>query len=482
MNHIAYYLREMHFRQKTGELVIKRENIQKNIFFQGGSLIFAKSNLHEERFGRILVKIGKISEETYHTIEFTIQPKQKIGEIMIQKGLISQRDLYDGLIAQMREIILNLFPFFDAEMTFEERRRFVEQELESNISIPLLIKDGIGRMTLHPFLKTFMEKKIPMPKKKGHSDLLTEEEKKILGRIDGHLPSEALLLSTGVSPDQFWKSLYLIYCLDLIDLRPAEKIPSEEKIPAEEIGQPPSTESNAQLEEVLVLSEKLNSMNYYQILNVSREASETEIKKVYFHLAKKFHPDSFDRVLPPETKEKIEEVFDYITKAYRALSNREERKIYDSKLATAPADEGKDMGRRADIKFRQGKTLYNQGRYEDALVLLEEAVRLRSNKGDYYLLLAMAESKLRPFRKKAEEDFLKAVELEPWNTEAIVGLGLFYKQEGLPAKASRRFKRALEIDPEHKVALKELNLSGKVDKKKGLKGLFSVDFFGRKKK
>ncbi|HOI44078.1 MAG TPA: tetratricopeptide repeat protein, partial [Candidatus Aminicenantes bacterium] len=177
------------------------------------------------------------------------------------------------------------------------------------------------------------------------------------------------------------------------------------------------------------------------------------------------------------------EVFDAISKAYRTLVNKEKRRLYDSTAAVvAGKEDGLDLSRKADIKFRQGKTLYSQGRYEEALILLEEAVRMRRNKGDYYLLLAMAESKLPEYRKKAEEDFLKAQEMEPWNPEGYVGLGILYKNEDLTTKAARQFQKALDVDSDHRAARHELEELGLGQKKKGLRAVFSLDILKPKKK
>lgn len=64
--------------------------------------------------------------------------------------------------------------------------------------------------------------------------------------------------------------------------------------------------------------------NYYQILGVSSNASESEIRKAYRKLALKHHPDKNGG--SAEAEEKFKE----IAEAYAVLSNPEERKKYDA--------------------------------------------------------------------------------------------------------------------------------------------------------
>jgi molecular chaperone DnaJ len=63
--------------------------------------------------------------------------------------------------------------------------------------------------------------------------------------------------------------------------------------------------------------------DYYQILGVSRNASEKEIKQAYRRLARKHHPD-----LNPNDKS-AEAKFKEINAAHEVLSNPEKRKKYD---------------------------------------------------------------------------------------------------------------------------------------------------------
>jgi len=63
--------------------------------------------------------------------------------------------------------------------------------------------------------------------------------------------------------------------------------------------------------------------DYYQILGVSRNASEKEIKQAYRRLARKHHPD-----LNPGDKS-AEEKFKEMNAAYEVISDPEKRKKYD---------------------------------------------------------------------------------------------------------------------------------------------------------
>jgi molecular chaperone DnaJ len=64
--------------------------------------------------------------------------------------------------------------------------------------------------------------------------------------------------------------------------------------------------------------------DYYEVLGLSREASETEIKKAYRRLARDHHPDAN----PGDTG--AEERFKELTEAYEVLSNPQARRAYDT--------------------------------------------------------------------------------------------------------------------------------------------------------
>jgi curved DNA-binding protein CbpA len=80
--------------------------------------------------------------------------------------------------------------------------------------------------------------------------------------------------------------------------------------------------------------------NYYAILGIDASASDKDIKKAFWSLAKKFHPDK-----NPGNEKTSEEKFKVIISAYEILIDQNKRRAYDRTL----------IAKRASTKARQRK-------------------------------------------------------------------------------------------------------------------------------
>src|SRR6266480_782717 len=70
------------------------------------------------------------------------------------------------------------------------------------------------------------------------------------------------------------------------------------------------------------LSMATNKRDYYEVLGVSRSASEDELKKAFRRLAKQYHPDT-------NKEQGAEAHFIEINEAYEVLSDPQKRAAYD---------------------------------------------------------------------------------------------------------------------------------------------------------
>ncbi len=96
-------------------------------------------------------------------------------------------------------------------------------------------------------------------------------------------------------------------------------------------------EERAPEEEIEGFLKNLGGKNHYQILGLSAGAKSKEIRRRYFNLVKKFHPDRFHRSNLGIEKERAEEIFKKITAAFEVLSDEKQRKVYDRDLVIRPS-------------------------------------------------------------------------------------------------------------------------------------------------
>ncbi|KAK9452634.1 hypothetical protein V1511DRAFT_507446 [Dipodascopsis uninucleata] len=81
------------------------------------------------------------------------------------------------------------------------------------------------------------------------------------------------------------------------------------------------------LHEANMLLKRSKSKDYYKVLDVSRTATDKEIKKAYREKTKEFHPDKYRGNLKLE---QVEKKMAEINEAYEVLSNSESRSQFDS--------------------------------------------------------------------------------------------------------------------------------------------------------
>jgi len=116
--------------------------------------------------------------------------------------------------------------------------------------------------------------------------------------------------------------------------------------------------------------------SYYDVLNVSRTASQAEIKRAFRTLAKKYHPDTN----PEQSKSAATRLKDVMV-AYKVLSNERERARYDILLQTSPAFSSSVRASRADSSASQAKRILEDMLSGEGERALEAHDRLKAQEG-----------------------------------------------------------------------------------------------------
>jgi len=183
------------------------------------------------------------------------------------------------------------------------------------------------------------------------------------------------------------------------------------------------------------------NVDYYALLGVGREASESEIRERFRALARNAHPDrvAFAEKAEAETK------FQELTQAVNVLTNAERRQAYDREQSMAQSARVSDDAVVQDY-LELGGAAYHAGAYAQAAGNFALAAQRdpRDVRAHHYLGLASARAGDLHAAVKALE---AAVALDPHNGALLKDAGRIFRQAGLLAKAEKSFQDAVRWDP-----------------------------------
>jgi tetratricopeptide (TPR) repeat protein len=225
-------------------------------------------------------------------------------------------------------------------------------------------------------------------------------------------------------------------------------------------------------------------------LGLPRNAILKDIESAYQKISTEFSDQNIMKISDPSLKGKAYQILEKINRAYEVLSDYNKRAEYEKRgyrelsAEDIPEDDPIEVAKEF---CKKAKTLYNRQDYNMAIAALEQAIKLDPTKPEHYYLLGLCQSKLPALKREAEQNLLKASDMEPWNAEILAALGMLFYSEKLYTRAESYFRKALVQEPSHALAKKRLEeIVGPEKKtmdsvKDGLSKVFPT-FFGKKKK
>lgn len=547
-------IREVRVSRRSGVLRLSQEKVMKAVFFENGLPVFAISNLKSEQLGELLVRIGKINREDFERASALVKANKgkRLGTILAENGFIDQAEIIPVVRQQVSEIIYSLFEWETGEYIFDEKVR-ADSDIKLNTFTPEIILEGVRRIKNESLIRAIFNDKgrkvqpAKDPQLRFQGVNLLPAEAFVLSRVDGPLAIEEILAMGGLPENETLRALCGLVSAGIIEYCEPIRDTAQRKTAARTSTNQQSNgnESEAKIrEEILRTASFYNNADYYEVLGVTRSATPDEIKKAYYSLAKKFHPDRYHRSLEVDIRSKLETIFAKVSEAYEVLKNSEAREKYDQKIkakpgatesappppptvsdstaqkaastnakwkekiqdnagqkektqpnvppprSSQPVPQPQDAkptvivtkgqalspAQQADLTFKRGQVFLQEKNYLEAVQMFRESVRLIPDNVQYRIYLAQSLSKNPKWFKEAEQQLLKASELEPYNASIYIRLGLLYKQAGMPKRAEAKFRDALSIDPTNRIALRELDTNkDEQNQRSDLKSLLKSD-------
>ncbi len=200
----------LNMTQKTGVLHLVSQQVKKSVYFRRGEIVFASSNLPEERLGYILYRTGKISIEQLKQAEAQMNEKTRFGGILLKNKFITPKDLWWGVKYQLEEIIYSIFSFTEGTFLFIEGDFLPPDLTRLSLNTQNILMEGFRRLDEWKLIKELIpsgDSYITMTDEPITVEL-TPAFQKILACIDGRVSVNEIVRRSQLGEFNTYKLLY----------------------------------------------------------------------------------------------------------------------------------------------------------------------------------------------------------------------------------------------------------------------------------
>jgi len=177
---------------RSGVLVVVSDGAKKSVFFKEGQIRYATSTDPEDRLGNVLFRYGMVEKDKL--AEALNDRSRRLGEKLVQMGVLTISDLYKAIKMQVEEIVYSSFLFSSGNFYFYEIMASASLPSHLHLATRNVLMEGVRRMDE----MSYFRKKLPgadvVPEVLNEATIenLTEQEAAILQLIDGRCNLEEL--------------------------------------------------------------------------------------------------------------------------------------------------------------------------------------------------------------------------------------------------------------------------------------------------
>ncbi|HEX9735124.1 MAG TPA: DUF4388 domain-containing protein [Thermoanaerobaculia bacterium] len=103
-----------------GIMEISRDDCWKRIYVHGGNVVHAISSDRADRLGSHLYRSGLLTrDDLLETVRERDHSDKRHGQLLIEKGLLSPKELYEAIRGQMESIVWSVFSWQKGQVTFK---------------------------------------------------------------------------------------------------------------------------------------------------------------------------------------------------------------------------------------------------------------------------------------------------------------------------------------------------------------------------
>jgi len=198
---IADVLGLVHAAGKSGFLFFQGGEHEKSVYLHQGEVVFAASNQSVDRLGECLLRIGAIGLAQLREARSVYAPPGLFGKVLVERGFLTPRDLWNGVKVQVEEIVRSLFSYDAGLVLLFEGEVRPDNVVRLSLPTRRLVAEGLRRRDeLLRFLAHLESPRVQLEAVASAQGDLSSTERRIHEAIGARAPFVEICRQVGLDP------------------------------------------------------------------------------------------------------------------------------------------------------------------------------------------------------------------------------------------------------------------------------------------
>lgn len=452
-------------QRRTGFMTIVKPPLRRVLYFSQGELIMAASAAESDSLGSYLILKGALTPERAEEI-LGPDPNDVVDRLH-QAGLLDLSARQTLLREWLTSHVMPLFALDEGTAAFTEDEALPPEKRVFLQSMGALLIDGVRSISNGLVLRRSLGdlKRLihapAHPRYAPESLPLSDSEREIVAALTEPMTIEAFLRRFSAQSIVVAKVVIAMLALGVFAVHEERNHMALDDMAdmQRDLELLASIGSNDQRSlRTVAFSRQLPTLDHYQVLDVPRAATRSQIVGAAEALKSRYDPSTY----PSVVGESIAVIQRRIDEAVSVLSEASKRSSYDKLLHGKSGEGAASLQQRltqrsiAEQNFTKARELTIQGDYYGAIVLLRQTVHFVPDHADAWALLGACQERNPRWRRDAAESYQMSLSINPNNIEAMISLGDLYRAQGMISRAQTCYEDVLKIVHDNQQAASRL--------------------------
>ncbi len=330
----------MYVQEVTGQITFQSKGLVKEVFFEAGVPVGVRSKQTSDRLEEMLFRQGLIDRAAYAEakIKNVVQPR-RLATHLVERGILRADELFPLVRRHLEDCMIGLFEWTEGTVGYQPKRVPDSEKVRLSRPVTWLVMEGIRRKFILERLMRDLGSPssllvgVPAQDRSNKIPELSDigfvgDELQIVELVDGLRPIEEIVFLSGQGPIAVYQALMGGEVIGLLAVA-VKGVPSDAEEPIHSM----QRELEISRRRIEAKYEQVSKSSYFDIMGVSREATQYEIETAFKRLSREFHPVRLAHQELSDLDAKLKDIRQALEEAYEVLSDEHLRERYRQSLS-----------------------------------------------------------------------------------------------------------------------------------------------------